>query len=112
MNKTGATEKDSLLARAVLDGTDLAEDLKEQLGFGEIVYKAVIPLTPITKKNSQEIRVNKKTGARWIAPSKQYESYAYGAGFFLKSQPCINYPVNVRMIFYMPNKRRVDVSNL
>lgn len=79
---------------------------------GEILYQGVIELPPITKKNSQEIHLNTKTGARWISQSKQYRLYAKNAQFFLHRDEPICESCNVQMIFYMPNRRRVDLSNL
>ena len=79
---------------------------------GEILYQAVIELSPITKKNSQQIYKDKKTGARWISQSVAYKQYAKGAKWFLHGAPHINEPVNVKMLFYMGTKRKVDLSNL
>lgn len=70
-----------------------------------------IPLAPVTKKNSQRIancgRYSK------ILPSKAYVQYEKDAGYFLPNrgkkhtQPC-----EVVCLFYMPTKRRVDLTNL
>ena len=76
------------------------------------LYKTTIELTPITKKNSQQIYKNPKTGARWISQSNSYKKYASNAKWFLTGSPMINEPVNVQMLFYMPNRRKVDLSNL
>lgn len=73
-----------------------------------------IKLPPITKKNSQQIRVNHKTGARFIAPSAKFTEYQNNAGFFIKAAGAYSgeYPANVKCLFYMPTKRRVDLVNL
>lgn len=72
-----------------------------------------IPLPPITKKNSQRI-VRCGSYSR-IMPSKQYERYEKDAGHFLRriapTEP-INEPVEVTAVFYMPTRRRVDLTNL
>lgn len=72
-----------------------------------------IPLSPITKKNSQRIF---KCGRYYkIMPSKQYMQYEKHAGYFLDRvapQEPINEPVEVTAIFYMPTQRRVDLTNL
>ena len=76
--------------------------------------KYTIPLAPISKKNSQQILTNRKTGRPFIMPSQRYKEYARAAAWFLRPQPPrpISCPVNVRCLFYMPTMRRVDKSNL
>lgn len=73
----------------------------------------VIPLAPVTKKNSQTIAINRKTGKPFVLPSKKYKEYEYAAGHFLKAgTDARQYPVNVKCLFYMPTRRRVDLTNL
>lgn len=76
------------------------------------MLKFTIPLPPITKKNSQRILVNKSTGRPFIAPSEQYKQYEKDAQWFIRERPRIDYPVNVKCVFYMPTRRRVDLTNL
>lgn len=80
------------------------------------MYKKIsitIPLKPITKKNSQQILVNRSTGRPFIAPSKQYKQYEKDAGYFIKPKGLkIDYPVNVKCLYYMPTHRKVDLTNL
>jgi Holliday junction resolvase RusA-like endonuclease len=75
--------------------------------------KFTIKLSPVTKKNSQQIVVNPKTKRPFIIPSSQYKQYLKDSGWFI---PCpakpIDYPVNVKAIYYMPTKRKVDLTNL
>lgn len=71
-----------------------------------------IGLVPVTKKNSQEIHLNKYTGKRWISPSDKYKQYEHSAAWFMPHEKTIREPVNVRALFYMPTKRRVDLVNL
>ena len=73
-----------------------------------------IPLAPITKKNHQQIRVNQRTGKRFVSPSPQYQDYAQRALWLLRPRPDkpISEPVEVRCKFYMPTHRRVDLVNL
>lgn len=74
--------------------------------------KFVIELTPRTKKNSQRI-FRGNNGRIFIAPSKAYKDYEKEAGYFLqKPENPIDYPVNIRALFYMPTRRRVDLVNL
>jgi Holliday junction resolvase RusA-like endonuclease len=80
---------------------------------GKIVYQASIPINPITKKNSQEIRINQKTGKRFPAQNKRYEQYEKDARYFLKAlKEPIDFPVNLKCVFYRATRHRVDLSNL
>ena len=76
--------------------------------------KYIISLSPISKKNSQQILTNSKTKRPFIMPSKQYKAYEEKAAWFLRPRPPrpISCPVNVKCVFYMPTRRRVDKSNL
>lgn len=68
-----------------------------------------IPLEPVTKKNSQRIVM---AGARpIIIPSKAYKQYEKDASLFLRPLG-IDYPVNIKCLFYMKTHRRVDLTNL
>lgn len=70
--------------------------------------------TPITKKNSQRICINGKTGRPFIAPSSQYKKYEKTAGYYIpgRLRVGIDYPVNVQCLYYMPTRRAVDLNNL
>ena len=74
----------------------------------------MIPLQPVTKRNSQQILTNRKNGRPFIVPSKAYKEYEDKAGWFLKPRPIkpISEPVQVKCLFYMGTHRRVDLSNL
>lgn len=76
----------------------------------ELVFK--IPLAPISKKNHQRILINRKTGKRFIAQSEQYIQYEQDALWFIPSRKMIDYPVNIKCLFYMPTRRRCDLTNL
>ncbi len=70
-----------------------------------------IPLEPRTKKNHQQVFTTGKK-PRVIA-SKQYLQYEKDcAPYMPKERELIGYPVNVCCIFYMPTRRKVDISNL
>ncbi|KYH35852.1 endodeoxyribonuclease RusA [Clostridium tepidiprofundi DSM 19306] len=77
------------------------------------MIKIIIPIAPITKKNSQQILINKRTGRRFIAPSQQYKHYAKECSYYIKplKEP-IDYEVNVKCIYYMPSRRKTDLTNL
>lgn len=81
---------------------------------GRLILKFTIPLTPISKKNSQQILVNRRTNRPFVMPSKQYKKYELLCKEYIpkiKTSP-INYPVNVDCKFYMPTKRKCDLCNL
>lgn len=74
--------------------------------------KFTIPLAPISKKNSQRILTNRATGRPFIAPSQQYKDYEAAAAWYIPKGVTFDEPVNVRTVFYMPTRRRVDLTNL
>lgn len=80
---------------------------------GEVIYQAMIPINPRTKKNSQQIMINNKTRAPFIAQNEKYKEYEKDAGWFLKKLPRpISEPVNVKCVFYRKDERRCDLTNL
>ena len=75
--------------------------------------KIVIPINPITKKNSQQIVHNKAVNRSFIIPSKQFREYELNCGLYLMyAKKGIDYPVNVKCVYYMKTKRKVDLVNL
>ena len=78
----------------------------------EIRY--TIKLPPITKKNSQQIMTNKKTGRPFIMPSAKFKQYEKEAAWFLTPRPPrpIECSLNVKCLFYLPTRRRTDLTNL
>ena len=74
----------------------------------------LIPLPPITKKNHQQICWKNNSGGKktpFVRPSAQSGHYEKDCSVFLKALG-INQPVNVSAKFYMPTRRRVDLTNL
>lgn len=74
-----------------------------------------VPLAPISKKNSQQILTNKATGRPFIMPSKKYKDYEKAAAAYipkLRQPNPIDKPVNIKCLFYMPTRRKVDLTNL
>ena len=73
----------------------------------------VIDVIPRTKKNSSRIV---KMGSRLaLLPSKQYKEFEEECIYKLDNrlkQLCIDEPINIRAVFYMPTKRKVDITNL
>ncbi len=77
---------------------------------GEVIIKFAVPLPPITKKNSQRIviRGNKPC----ILPSEKYKEYEEIALWYIPKRGIpIDFPVNVKCVFYMPNNRQCDLTN-
>ena len=76
--------------------------------------KYTIKLPPVSKKNSQQILTNRKTGKPFIMPSAKYREYEKSAAWFLTPRPSVpvECALNVKCIFYMPTRRRVDLVNL
>lgn len=72
-----------------------------------------IPLPPVTKKNSQRIGYRNINGKQvpFIIPSAKYKQYEKDCGFFLKPLG-ISEPINIRAVFYMSTRRKVDLTNL
>lgn len=78
-----------------------------------ILYRATLGIPPISKKNHQRILYNAKKGTRFVAPSVEYERYERDALRLLpKAAQPISTTVNVKLIFFMSNRRRVDLVNL
>lgn len=72
-----------------------------------------VPLTPVSKKNNQQIAINKATGRPFVVPSKKYKEYEKNALWFIpRKQKPIDEPVNVKCLFYMPTHRRCDLTNM
>jgi Holliday junction resolvase RusA-like endonuclease len=45
-------------------------------------------------------------------PSAAYKQYEQEAAYFIPRGVCIDKPVNVKCLFYMPTKRKCDLTNL
>lgn len=75
--------------------------------------KIIIPLLCRSKKNSEEIIVNQKTNKPMIIQSKYYRQFEQDCGYFLKRYAKhIDYPINLKCTFIVPNKRKRDLTNL
>lgn len=75
--------------------------------------KLCIKGVPVTKKNSMKIVMVR--GKMRLSRSDRYKAYAKLARYqLLPYRPVkpIDYPVNVRCVYYMPTNRRVDLTNL
>lgn len=76
------------------------------------MLKIIIPMNPITKKNhSQVIMIN---GRPMVLPSKPYKEYEKKCKEYIPvlREPPINYPINLKVHYYMQTKRKCDITNL
>ncbi len=76
------------------------------------MYKFTIQVHPITKKNNPRIF---HTGGRTIVlPSKAYERFENDCLKVIPSKyrTQIDYPVNIKVLYYVKTKRRIDKTNL
>ena len=71
-----------------------------------------IKLNPVTKKNHGRI-VKGKGGRRFLLPSEAYTRYQKDCKLFMpRTTEPINAPVNIKAVYYMGTKRKVDLVNL
>lgn len=76
-----------------------------------MIERIIINIAPRTKKNSQQIIMVKNRPM--IIPSKLYKQYEKDCKPFIpKIEKPIDYPINLKCVYYMPTKRRVDLNNL
>lgn len=72
-----------------------------------------MPLLTRSKKNSQQIIYNPRTHKPMIIQSKIYLNFERECGYFLsKYNYNINYPINIKCTFIVPDKRKRDLTNL
>lgn len=73
-----------------------------------------IDIAPRTKKNSQQIFYKKIKGKKvpFISCSELYKQYEKDCEPFLPKVDSINYPINLKCVYYMPTRRKVDLNNL
>lgn len=73
-----------------------------------------IDIPPRSKKNSQQILTNRKTGRPFIMPSAAYKAYQKAAMMLIpaEARQHIDYPVNVKGVFYMQTRRACDLNNM
>lgn len=73
--------------------------------------KIIIPIAPRTKKNSQRIVIVK--GRPIIMPSKPYVEYEKKCKQYMpKLDKPIDYPINLKVTYYMETRRKCDLTNL
>ena len=77
--------------------------------------KIVLYGDPRTKKNSPEVHYRFKNGRKtpFVAPSRAYTDYETSCLWQIKRPHSpISARVNVRCVYYMKTRRRVDLANL
>jgi len=97
---------------------------------GELLYKAVIPFEPKSKKNNLCIKFKKQSGANalyknsrygmvlmgipFVSQSDTYKQYERDCVYWLRrpQNGTINEKINICYRFYRSNNIRVDASNL
>lgn len=73
-----------------------------------------MPLLTRSKKNSQQILYNSKTHRPFVAQSKLYKEFEKACWQYLEpySDKLIDYPINLKCTFVVPDLRKRDISNL
>jgi len=76
--------------------------------------KMVIYGNPATKKNSMQIYKNSRTGRPFLTQSKRYKDYARDCAMQItgKYKQAIDYPINLKCVYYRQTRHRVDLTNL
>lgn len=77
------------------------------------MIKINIPVNPRSKKNSQEIVFNRKTGHRMVIQNKRYTEFEKECKKHIPvlREPPINYPINLQCKFYVCDARKRDIAN-
>jgi Holliday junction resolvase RusA-like endonuclease len=77
------------------------------------MIKSNIPVNPRSKKNSQEIVFNRKTGHRMVIQNKRYTEFEKECKKHIPilREPPINYPINLQCKFYVCDARKRDIAN-
>ena len=74
--------------------------------------KFTIPLEPRSKKNSSRV-VKAANGRTFVVPSKEFAEYQKSCGWLIpKPDKPIECKVNIKAMYYMKSRRRVDITNL
>lgn len=78
-----------------------------------ISFRIVLYGNPITKKNNQQI-FKSRNGRRFISQSEQYKAYEEACLMQIDGvcRKRIEEPVNLKCVYYMPDLRKVDLTNL
>lgn len=76
--------------------------------------KLILYGNPTTKKNSMQIFKNSRTGQPFLTQPKRYKDYARDCKRQItgKYKKKIDYPINLKCVYYRQTKHRVDLTNL
>lgn len=75
------------------------------------IIKIVIPINPVTKKNSQRVISNGRQVI--VLPSKAYTTYEKACyPYLIGHKYNINEPVNIEAVYYRETRHIVDLCNL
>lgn len=75
------------------------------------MLKIIIPLNPITKKNHGQIIMCK--GRPIMLPSKPYIEYEKKCEKYIpKIDTPIDFPINLKVLYFMETRRKCDITNL
>lgn len=76
------------------------------------MIKIELPINPRSKKNSQNIVFNKKTGRRLIIQNERYTEFEKESKKYMPilDKP-IDYSVNLKCTFYVCDARKRDIAN-
>lgn len=78
----------------------------------DLLWYATLKGAPRTKKNHQQILKN-RSGRPFVSPSKEFLVYQEQCLWQIRTpRRAISEAVNVKAVYYMPNRRRVDLVNL
>ena len=70
-----------------------------------------IPIEPRSKKNSQQLV--KVRGRYMVIPSKPYKEYEKNCEQYIpKLNKPIDFPINLKVLYYMGTRRKCDLTNL
>ena len=74
--------------------------------------KIIINTNPRSKKNSQDIVFNKRTGHRMIIQNKRYTDFEKDCKQYIpKLEKPIDFPINLKCDFYVCDARKRDIAN-
>lgn len=77
------------------------------------MLKIIIPLLCRSKKNSQQMIWHRKAKRPLLVQSNLYLQFEKDCGIFLRRYAKhIDYPINLKCTFYVPNRTKRDLTNL
>lgn len=78
----------------------------------DLLWYATLKGAPRTKKNHPQILKN-RSGRPFVSPSKEFLVYQEQCLWQIRTpRRAISEAVNVKAVYYMPDHRRVDLTNL